>query len=221
MYSYRNYQEAASNSINVIPVELPGRGKRFHERMLTDVNPMIDDLLGQCSPKFAERPYAFYGHSLGTLLVYLLTKRIIHEQLKQPDYLFMTGRAAPSVPLKEPPRHLLPRDAFFKRMEELGGTPPDILADATIRDIFEPILRADFKAVETYTYQNTQPFEVPIHVMIGTEETVTIQEALAWQKETTQPVELTKFPGKHFFIYPFSRQIMNIIENKLIPFKHQ
>lgn len=215
VYSYRSYQEVASASVNVIPVELPGRGKRFNEPALTDIHHMIDDLMGRLRPKFEEQPYALYGHSLGTLLGYLLTKRIISERLTLPKYLFVTGRAAPFVPLREPPRHLLPQDAFFKRMEDLGGTPADVLADGTIRDIFEPILRADFKAVETYAYQPTKPFDIPIHVMIGTGETVTTQEALAWQRETTYPIELTKFPGKHFFIFSFGRQIMNIVENKL------
>lgn len=215
VYSYRNYQKVAPNGINIIPIELPGRGKRFNELALGDIHQMVDDIMCQFRRKFADQPYALYGHSLGTLLGYLLTKRIISEQLNLPRYLFVTGRAAPIIPLKEPPRYLLSRDAFFQRMEELGGTPADVLADGTIRDIFEPVLRADFKAVETYAYQSTKPFDVPIHVMIGTEETVTTQEALAWQMETTHPIELTKFPGKHFFIFSFGQQIMTLIENKL------
>src|SRR5690606_40893251 len=97
-------------------------------------------------------PYAIYGHSLGSLLTYLVTIRIIREGLNKPVHLFVSGRGGPSIPRKEPPTSELPRPAFINKLRELGGFPDDLLNDEDVMNFFEPILRSDFRGVETYQY---------------------------------------------------------------------
>jgi surfactin synthase thioesterase subunit len=40
---------------------------------------------------------------------------------------------------------------------------------------------------------------------------VTYQEALLWQRETTAPLAVRQFPGQHFFIFRYEREIMALI----------
>ncbi len=214
-YSYHSYKELAPPLLNLIPLELPGRGMRIRQALLTDIHLMVDDLFAQMQPHL-NKPYAIYGHSMGTFLGYLLTKRIVEANVyNKPLHLFFTGCRAPSVASRESKRHVMPKAQFIEKLKEYGGSPDEILNDKDLTDFFEPIIRADFRGIENYTYQETEPFDIPITVMIGLDEPVTHEDASAWQKETSLPVEVHQFPGKHFFIFQNQAKIINIIANNI------
>jgi surfactin synthase thioesterase subunit len=212
-YSYRGYVNCAPDNIDVIPVELPGRGTRYKEPLLKNVHLMIDDIFSQVKEKLSS-PYIIYGHSMGTLLGYLLTKLIVKKGLPQPECLFFTGCSGPSFRNDEPPTHLLPREELFEKIKSMEGSPDEILNDIDLMIFFEPIIRADFQAIETYVYQNSDPFTIPITVITGIEEKITREQVETWQLETTKPVEIFQLPGKHFFIFQHEEKIMNLIANK-------
>jgi surfactin synthase thioesterase subunit len=172
----------------------------MHEPLLTEINAAVDDIYTQIVP-YLNIPYAFYGHSLGSLLAYLLTKKIILEKKKAPIHLFFSGRHAPSVILDEPNSHSLPRNEFITKLKELGGSPDELLNNEELLRFFEPILRADFKLSDNYIFSTSYPFHIPITVMIGTDEKISEENVSAWQKETTLPVRILRFKGDHFFIF--------------------
>lgn len=213
-YSYRGYAKAAPASLRVIPVELPGRGARFRDPLLTDMDRIVDDVFDQVKNELNE-PYAMYGHSMGTVVGYLLTRRILGAALPPPLQLFLSGRGGPSLTDRGPVLHALPRTPFVEKIRELGGCPEEVLRDAELMHFYEPILRADFRALETYAYAETGPFDVPIAVMIGEDENVTLDEAGAWGAETTQPLLVRSFPGNHFFIFDHEAAIMDTVAGQL------
>ena len=219
-YAYRGYAKAAPAALNVIPLELPGRGARYKAALLTDMDRIVADVFGQVQDRL-DQPYAIYGHSMGTLVGYLLTKRILHEDLPPPRSLFFSGRGGPSLPADDAPYHLLPRPAFLAKIRELGGCPEEVLQDNELMNLFEPILRADFKALETCPYAGTFPFPIPITAMIGADERVSYDDALAWQAETAEPLAVKVFPGNHFFIFNHEAEIMDLVAAQLrAPVRH-
>ncbi len=90
--SYRDFQANVAENILIKPLELPGRGKRIKEPLLTNLETMVDDLFQQIQNELNDKPYAIYGHSMGTLLGYLLTKRILNAGKPAPLHLFVSGR---------------------------------------------------------------------------------------------------------------------------------
>jgi surfactin synthase thioesterase subunit len=152
---------------------------------------------------------------MGTLMGFLLVKRILNEDLPQPIHLFFSGRGGPSVQDKDKHIHALPKKEFIKKLQEYEGSPQEILNDESIMEFFEPVLRADFKAVSNYPYNEDTPFNIPITVMIGTTENTTYEEAMTWQDETSKKISLQQFPGGHFFIYQHSQEIGRIFSHTL------
>jgi surfactin synthase thioesterase subunit len=210
-YSYKNFVDSAPDNIRLISFDLPGRGRRSTEALLSDIDNIVDDLFIKIKDSL-HAPYAFYGHSMGTLLSYLLTRRIIRYGYQPPLHLFMSGRGGPSSALKNGICHNLPRLEFFNALRELGGFPTEVLDEEEIMLFFEPILRADFKALETYQYQApSKLFSIPITIMIGREEEISDDELLLWQKETTTPIAIQYFAGNHFFIIDHAKEIMEVI----------
>ncbi|MCK5524983.1 MAG: hypothetical protein KAI83_17790 [Thiomargarita sp.] len=81
----------------------------------------------------------------------------------------------------------------------LGGLPPEILEHTELMDFFEPIVRADFKALETYIYQSASPFDIPITILHGlADKEVAYQDLLPWQQESCQPIAIKTFSGGTF-----------------------
>lgn len=209
-YSFNTYMKFSPDNINIIPLEYPGRGNRFKESLMTDLPMIVNDIFNKIKNDL-HTPYAFYGHSMGTIVSYLVTKKIIAAGMPQPLHLFVSGRGGPSVVNNGPPRHLLPTSEFRNKLREMGGSPEEVLADESLMSYFEPILRADFQSLENYKYEKTPRFDIPITVMTGLEEKITTDEAQAWQEETNRPITIKRFTGKHFFIFDHSSEIINLI----------
>jgi surfactin synthase thioesterase subunit len=214
-YSFAGLKKVPAQKTTFIPIEIPGRGSRYKELLLTDMAQIADDLLAQLINKI-DNPYAIYGHSMGALLAYLLTKRLLQENLSLPIRLFVSGSGGPSVKNRITSSYLLPKDAFLEGIRKLGGSMEQAINDPSIMNIYEPILRADFQAVELYKYQQEEPFAIPVTVFFGENDPkVTFLEASAWQKETQAAIEIIPFPGSHFFIFGQESRIVELIEERL------
>jgi surfactin synthase thioesterase subunit len=215
--SYRDFQANVAAPIHITPIELPGRGKRIREPLLTDAQAIVEDVFQQIQHELKSgQPYGIFGHSMGALLGYLLTKRILSAELPAPLHLFFSGRRAPSVKDKRPNRHGLPKTEFINYIHELGGLPREILDNAELVDFFEPILRADFEAIETYVYSPTFPFNIPMTILHGLEDDeVTYAELQPWQLETRQSISIKPFSGGHFFIFDHLPQIGHFFSKTL------
>jgi len=198
-YSYKGLSERLHPSLKAVTLELPGRGLRFSETLLPSAEALADDLFRQVKSGLDE-PYALYGHSLGSLLAYLLAGRISAAGLAKPLHLFLSGCEAPSTAPRKT-RHLLPKEEFREVIRRFGGCSPEVLANEELMDIFEPILRSDFKAYETYTHDVGAILDVPVSIFIGDEEELTVEDVMKWQSETRSSVSVETFEGDHFFIY--------------------
>jgi len=213
-YSYRGLDKYTADFVNLIHIELPGHCQRMKEPLLTDACEMAEDVYLRIRDDLNE-PYAFYGHSLGALLSYLLARKIAAENLPNPVHLFVSGRQGPSVEEENKDAHLLPRRAFYQKVAEYGGTPEKVLEEDDLMEFMEPILRADFQAVATYRHKNSIRLYTPITVMIGLKETVTYDDALKWQEVTGREISLRQFPGGHFFIFNYLPEIGRILSGAL------
>ncbi len=215
-YSYRLLKEAAPSFLNIICLEYPGRGSRIREPLMDDTEVLMEDLYAQFCSVTTAGDYAIYGHSLGGLLGYLLTKRIVETGRKLPAHLFISGTTGPaSTSRGERKRHLLSNPEFIQELKDLKGMPDEILENDDLLEYYEPILRADFKVSESYNHKCCAALDVPITVITGTEEDMEISDIELWQKETMHEVEFRRFGGNHFFIYEHTEAIIQIFKNKL------
>jgi surfactin synthase thioesterase subunit len=213
-WSYRTLQAKLSPRVTVEGLELPGRGRRSAEALCPSLERLADDLFDQLRPRVPLDPFAFYGHSMGALLALLTARRLRAHGLPQPTALVVSGSDAPSaMPVRG--RHLLPPAEFVAMLNELGGCPPQVLADRELLAFFEPILRADFQAVETWDRRPAPPLDTPIVALFGADDETTAEGALAWGGETAAGCETHEYPGGHFFILEHWDSIARVIEARL------
>lgn len=197
---YYPWAEMLPPSIEVCPVQLPGHGTRLREPLATRLTPQVEALAAGLAPA-CDRPFAFFGHSMGALLSFELARHLRRQGKPGPIHLFVSGHGAPHLPDRNPPLHQLPDDQFVAKLRELNGTPEEVLRHAELLQLLTPILRADFAVCETYVYQPEPPLDCPISAYGGLGDGyVNREELAAWQEQTTGRFSLRMFPGDHFYL---------------------
>lgn len=212
--SYAEFKKYLPHHIDLVNLELPGRGKRSSEPLLHTIEEMVLDLFEQIAnnPKI---PFAIYGHSLGALLGVMLCRYIFEKGYDPPERLFVSGQTAPAL-LGTDSNHLLPDKEFINMIREMGGTPVELLDDEGFMKYFLPVIRADFESIGNFTYDpESKPLDIPVTVMIGRNEKITDEEAERWQYETSKKISIHKYSGGHFFIFDNMENICHLIIDKL------
>ena len=201
----------ALDHVEVCPIQLPGRETRFYEALLTDPDALVATLTGVLYPYYLERPFAFFGHSLGAILAFELARSLIENYSFAPFHLFVSGRVAPQDKDPRPLIHTLPDREFVAMLRSLNGTPDEILNDPGMRPLLA-MLRADLALNERYVYVHKDPLAVPITAFGGSiDPKVTEQELARWRLQTTGRFRQVTFRGDHFFINTERPQLLREI----------
>lgn len=212
---FRGWQDAFPPSIQVAAVQPPGRGDRLSEPAFKHLPDMIQALGPALSP-YLNKPFAFFGHSMGALIILELTRWLRRTKGPMPVHLFISGRRAPQIPEDEAPDYDLPEPEFIERLRKLNGTPQEVLNHPELMQLMVPLLRADFSVCETYQYESEPPLNIPITVFGGLGDVEVSRERLEpWQLLTTASFSLHMFPGDHFFIHTSQKEIISSVIKKL------
>lgn len=213
---YRALGAALPSHVALTTHELPGHGVRIREPLSARLSALADDVLERCS-SLLEPPYAFYGHSFGAWLGHEVLRRLDELGRPLPAYFFVSGRRAPLSEARGPALHRLPSAALRARLHAWGGIPAAIAAEEDLMVLFERLLRADLEALETRCYAPGPPLDVPIHVLLGTDDDITPEQARAWQHESRAPLVVSHFNGGHFFIREHAGELGVLIGRTLLP----
>jgi len=197
---FRTWSNALPADVEVCPVQLPGRSTRLMERPFTELSPMIQVLSQALSP-LLDKPFAFYGHSLGALVGFELARQLRRQCGVNPARLFFSASRAPQISHRDRPIHALPAEEFIGEVRRLNGTPREVLEHEELMAIMLPLLRADFAMYETYVYSTEPPLNCPISIFGGLQDrTISYSDLEAWREQTTASFSLRMLPGDHFFL---------------------
>jgi medium-chain acyl-[acyl-carrier-protein] hydrolase len=213
--AYRNWVQALPKSIEVCPVQLPGREERISEKPYIALSLLIVELGKVLSP-YLDRPFSFFGHSMGALICFELARLLRRSGSLLPSNIFISGRPAPQLPLMKPPTFNLPDRDFIDELRQIQGTPDSVLQNRELMELLLPLLRADFEICQTYEYVHEPPLDCPFFVFGGLADNDIDQESLlAWRAQTTCPMQMQLFAGDHFFVLNNEQAILQIVSQQL------
>lgn len=190
------------------------------ERPFTQLEPLVQHLASPLLP-YLDKPFAFFGHSMGGLVSFELTRLLRREYGVSPVHLFVSGHRAPQVPDPDLPIHALPESEFLEELRRFNGTPEAVLKNAELMQLLLPTLRADFAVIETYAYTPETPLECPITAYGGLQDReVSCNELEAWREQTNASFVLQMFPGDHFFLHSSGSLLLQALHQKLHQIVH-
>ena len=198
-------------------IQLPGREGRFRETAYDRLMPLVETLEQQLQP-FMDRPFAFFGHSMGALIAFELTRRLQAGSGAGPVCLLVSARRAPQLPDRDMPIHQLPQDAFVQQLlQRYSGIPQTILEQPDLMALFSQTLRADFALIETYVYTPDRPLACPITAFGGTDDPHARRaELTAWSAQTSNAFGLHMISGDHFFLQNNQASLVRLISEVLL-----
>lgn len=138
--------------VEICGVQLSGHGSRMREPLLTSFAEVVDRIAQAIAP-LDDRPFAFFGHSLGGLLAFEVARLGARLGLPAPKQLFLSGcePAAHHGPGKA--LHLMPDAELADNLRDFNGTPPEVLRNGELMALLLPSLRTDFALAHGYQYR--------------------------------------------------------------------
>jgi medium-chain acyl-[acyl-carrier-protein] hydrolase len=197
---FRQWADRLAPDIEVVAIRLPGRESRHREAPFTNIEDLVPELMTAVR-SLLDRPYAWFGHSVGALIAFEACRAARRLFMAEPLCLMVSGNPAPHLPAQYGPKPGAPESEYLDMLEELSGTPEEIMANRSVLSSMLPMLRADYTMVESYECRLDRPLDCPISILGGTEDPSTrASELEGWRQHTTAGSTLRMITGGHFFI---------------------
>ncbi|TAL63170.1 MAG: polyketide synthase [Legionella sp.] len=221
---YREWQQDFPDTIEICPIQLPGRENRMDEPAMHHLDSLVEILAHELQP-LMNIPFAFFGHSFGSLIGFELARYLRRHQLAQPMHLFASAYPDPCQPSKSL-HNLIAKlkqmnlDLFALNQEQLNAMSDEQLQtlalvfkdngivdysdermNKSIVQVLLPIFIGDMNIVKNYSYYEEEALDIPITVFIGQQDTwVAPEDHRGWSKHSQQACQFHEFPSGHLFI---------------------
>jgi medium-chain acyl-[acyl-carrier-protein] hydrolase len=199
--AYRGWPAAVGPCVEIVAVRLPGRENRFAEPRFRRMADVVEALEGPLRAGL-DRPYAFFGHSLGALVAYETARVLARDGCPPPVHLFAAASPFPDREWRHGSRlHTLPDDVLIERLRGYGGLPEPVPAQQGMLAVMLPTIRDDLEVGATYRAPGTGGLPCPVTVLTGADDQTVSPEGLAnWRMATSGSFQIRVIRGGHFFV---------------------
>jgi medium-chain acyl-[acyl-carrier-protein] hydrolase len=206
------WQSGLQDWVSVTALQLPGRANRIREAPFTSMSDLIPVVGQSMIPLLSHGSFAFFGHSMGAVLGFEITRWLKRNGYPTPKSLFVAGRRAPQIPDTEHTIHWMDDREFLANLASNKGTPTHLLDNKELMALMLPTLRADFRLIETYEYFPAAPLSSSIVAFGATDDDETREGKLnAWKTQTTQTFRQHLLQGDHFFIHTNEQELLRLL----------
>ena len=199
--AFRLWPQSVPARVQVVGVQLPGRGSRLREAPLASVPELTARLAAELGPQL-DLPYVFFGHSMGAVLALEAAHALASAGQRLPSHVFLSGRRPPHLPRTESDLHTLTDDEFLAQLgARYGGIPAEVLRERELLALLLPALRADIEALETFHVDASPPLSCALTAYGGDDDPlVTLEQLRAWRQYTRGAFRVRQFRGGHFYL---------------------
>jgi medium-chain acyl-[acyl-carrier-protein] hydrolase len=212
---FHAWPDRLPNAVEVCPIALPGRENRIREKAFDRLPPLVEALAAAIHP-YLDKPFALFGHSMGALIAFELTRYLRERRYPMPYQLVVSAARAPHCRSSTAKIHVLPDHEFTQQLRLLRGTSEAVLQNEELMQLLLPVLRADFAICEEYVYNADAPLDCPITVYAGRDDQEIGSDLLhAWSEQTRGIFRLRMFPGDHFYLLTAREKLLRAIGDDL------
>jgi len=193
-----------SHAIEVLAVQLPGRGKRRKEPFMQTIQQVAKEVLRVVGSKLVDVPYCVIGHSLGTWEAFEFLSRAREEGFAMPLQSFLSAFPAPNIPEQDRPwkqcRHMTGPEFMD---EARGWDVNEVVFQPSMWELYSPMMRADFMLFDEYEFRRASdaPFDFPLTSFVGlADKRVKELMVQGWGKMTSQAFECNRIAGNHLWV---------------------
>ncbi|MGW5877974.1 thioesterase II family protein [Nocardiopsis terrae] len=196
---YRGWVRHFPPDWEICLLDAPGRARSSGAEPVREARALAERMHEVIRPEL-DRPFGLFGHSMGALVAYELTRRLTGDGTP-PVWLGASAWSPKPGPERAEPRHLASDDRLREAIVRMGGTPRSALEDPDLWSYVEPLMRADLELVDTWSPDpEAAPLEVPLSVFGGADDRGMTPERLAgWADHVEGDFAHHTLPGDHFY----------------------
>ncbi|MTI22241.1 SDR family NAD(P)-dependent oxidoreductase [Fulvivirga sp. RKSG066] len=192
---YDDWKDFIDEKIQLVTVELPGRGKSSSTAPLNKMGEAITKITDALLPVI-DKPFMFMGHSMGGLIAFEVARELRRRHATLPVKMFVSSTPQLSAYDKTTLDPNATDAQLEKRFLYLSNT-----ADPELKAILIKQLRGDLNLISSYKYDFEPPLDLNIIGIHGVnDETVSTAQMSAWKNETTLNFKLIEREGDHHYL---------------------
>lgn len=215
---YTKWANYIDKKIEVCPVMLPGREYRLNEPLINDYKVMVDAIFDGIKDNLTEKRYSFFGHSMGSLLSYELTKKLEREGLPKPDMLFLSGVSLTTLVYTRD-WSTVKDDEIAEYLVKMSGAPQKLVDKPSFREIFFPTFISDHQLVTGYHYKPEKLKDnTPIRAFAAKDDTIVNVKYVENLKTLTDDFKISYFTGGHFYVDHQGDKVCDFINEELMKY---
>ena len=205
--SFRAWHELMPSTVELRVLALPGRERRIAEPSAIDVAAVADAVLAE-----ADRPFAFYGHSLGGRIAFEVIRELRRRGARLPVRCYLAASRPPHLPDPLSDVALAPDAELLAAVRDMGGIPQQVLDHPELVSLTLPAIRHDFTWYHDYRIADEPPLPVPLVAIAGDGDTVTAPELSGeWARHTTAGLRTHVVRGDHLFFQSAAREVTELV----------
>ena len=211
--AFREWRSLLDPVIDLVVIELPGRGLRFREPPITNIETFLQSITTAMLP-LLDLPFHFFGHSNGALLACKVALHFEKQAHPHPERLFLA--APPALPPLSSKFAQASLGSMVEQLRHFNGTSEEELADNELMSLFLPIFQADFALAESCP-ELGETLKAQATFMAGTLDAVSpLRQIEQWQLRVCGSSDLLMFPGSHFFINSAREAVVTAISQQIL-----
>lgn len=184
----------------MLPVRLPGRESRRGEPAITSREHLLTELDRWLGP-LLDRPYAFYGHSLGALVAYSFATHRAQNGHRPPELVSVGACSAPDLPTARLERGELSDAQLLAVLGDADGISPLLQERPRLLELMVATMREDLRLARSLRDGADLPLRTPLLCLAGRRDRLVTPEMIrGWQNWTTETSHLVMVDGNHFFV---------------------
>jgi medium-chain acyl-[acyl-carrier-protein] hydrolase len=212
--AFRDWANDLPENVEVVAIQLPGRAERHREQPFTDMRKLVVELYDAIHP-FLDKPYFFFGHSLGATVAYELTARIQALGRAMPLHVMLSASQAPTADRRILRTSTLSDDEFSDHLRMYCGTPEVVIRDRSFFNAYLPRLRADFALIESYACPSRSSLQCPVSAYGGSDDPWIPESSVAGWGFCADTFDYRLFPGGHFYIRESRTELLQSLRKSI------
>lgn len=213
---FDTWDQLLGDEVEVICVQLPGRGDRTDEAPYTNITDYINTYIPLLKKVLEGKPFAVFGHSMGGLLAFETVRQLQYLYHMNATSLIISGTPC----LKGYTNHFV--NDLFKgscSLEDFVSLLPSGLNIDLSNDYHRKMIetmRADFELIHSYQYRDGEKLHANITAFSATrDDRVSHTDVAAWKTETSGTFQLEIVEGEHNFVYTDKCAVISAVRQTL------
>lgn len=203
--AFHGWPAALGTGATPVPHLLPGREARRHEPRITSREALLSEVMGIFTNQ-PPGPYVLYGHSLGAMVAYTLTRALHEAGLPGPALLALGACPPPDTASGLADACRDGDERLLALLGELGALPEGALPGGFWHRAVVPVLRDDLLLADALRTAAREPAPagpppVPLLIVSGADDPLVPTAAMeGWRAWSTGLAVSRTVPGDHFFV---------------------